>query len=71
MPGALKSTIRGAAISINQDTRVDTTTNTTIIIVKVDINTIIIARGAMSLSGVTSRKQRVKPLFLCSLGKVL
>ena len=61
MPGALKSTIRGAAISINQDTRVDTTTNTTtnitIIIVKVDIDTITIARGAMSLSGVTSRKQ--------------
>ena len=39
----VKSAIRGAAISINQHTRVDTTNATTIIIIKVDANTIVSA----------------------------
>ena len=68
--------IRGAAISINQHTREDTTINTniTITIVKVDTNSTIITKGTLcplSFFGVTSCKQRAKPSFLCSLGKVL
>ena len=58
----VKSPIGGAAISINQHTRVDTTTNPTIIIIRVDTSTIItiIVKGAiciLSFSQVSSCQQ--------------